>query len=180
MIFFFFSTTSHHHHGKKLVSLQQQRQPKNDILERRGCQRRCILLTINEQFLDSLITISLKRSNLLSVSPRHHAHIPKVADISASVAGRQLSHTESRWTVPEANSALITTYSAQWRSLTWHNGLGNSSRLKLQIKKDNQILQKHWKEGTEMEAWIVFPWLQWEGKKKKGERKKQRKKRNPS
>lgn len=65
---FFFPATIHHHR-KKLVSLKQLRQPKNDIPELWGCRRRCIPLTINEQFLDSLITISLKRSNLISDSP---------------------------------------------------------------------------------------------------------------
>lgn len=81
-------------------------------------------------------------------APLHHAYIPKVAGILASVAASKLSHTEPRWTIPEANSALITTYSVQFRSLTWHNVLGNSSRLKPQIK-DNPILQKHQKEKND-------------------------------
>lgn len=73
----FFSATILHHHRKKLVSLRQLRQPKNDIPELWGCQCRCIPLTINEQFLDSLITISLKRSNLISVSPLPPCTHPK-------------------------------------------------------------------------------------------------------
>lgn len=74
---FFFSAAIVHHHRKKLVSLRQIRQPKNDIPELWGCQHRCIPLTINEQCLESLITISLKRSNLLSVSPLPPCTHPK-------------------------------------------------------------------------------------------------------
>ena len=122
IFFFFFSTTSHHHHGKKLVSLQQQRQPKNDILEQWGCQRRCILLTINEQFLDSLITISLKRSNLLSVSPSPPCSHPKGCRY-LSISRRQTAFpyrvqmdcTRSQFSV---NNYLLRTvekpYVAQW------------------------------------------------------------------
>lgn len=73
----FFSTTIVHHHRKKLVSLRQLRQPKNDIPELWVCQHRCIPLTINEQCLESLITISLKRSNLISVSPLPPCTHPK-------------------------------------------------------------------------------------------------------
>lgn len=91
-------------------------------------------------------------------APLHHAYIPKVAGILASVAASKLSHTEPRWTIPEANSALITTYSVQFRSLTWHNVLGNSSRWKPQIKA-NPILQKHQKEikNTKLKNDSFFP-----------------------
>lgn len=149
---FFFSATILHHHRKKLVSLKQLRQPKNDIPELWGCQRRCIPLTINEQFLDSLITISLKRSNLVSVSPSPPCTHPKGCRY-LSISRRQpafphrvqMDCTRSQFSV---NNYLLRAaekpYVAQWARKQQPAATAN--------KKDNQILQKHRKGGTEMEA----------------------------
>lgn len=145
---FFFSATILHHHRKKLVSLKRLRQPKNDIPELWGC----IPLTIKEQFLDSLITISLKRGNLISVSPSPPCTHPKGCRY-LSISRRQpafphrvqMDCTRSQFSV---NNYLLRTvekpYMAQWARKQQPAETAN--------KKDNQILQKHQKGGTEMEA----------------------------
>lgn len=141
-----------HHHRQKLVLLKQLRQPKNDIPELWGCQRHCIPLTTNEQFLDSLITISLKRSNLISVSPSPPCTHPKGCRY-LSISRRQpafphrvqMDCTRSQFSV---NNYLLRAvekpYVAQWARKQQPAETAN--------KKDNQILQKHRKRGTEMEA----------------------------
>ena len=177
---FFFSTTSHHHHGKKLVSLQQQRQPKNDILEQWGCQCRCILLTINEQFLDSLITISLKRSNLLSVSPSPPCSHPKGCRY-LSISRRQTAFpyrvqmdcTRSQFSV---NNYLLRAvekpYVAQWARKQQPAETANKKR------QPNSPKARKGRNRNGSVNCISLTSVRREKKKKKKERKK--KKRNPS
>lgn len=177
--FFFPSATILHHQRNKLVSLGQLRRPKNDTPELWGRQRRWIPLTINEQFLDSLITISLKRRTLLSVSPLPPCTHPKGCR-HVSISRRQpafphrvqMDCTRSQFSV---NNSLLRAaqkpYVAQWASEQQPAEAANG--------KDKPNSPKAPKGRNRKGSVNCIPWLPGEEKKGGGGRKK-KKKENPS